>query len=272
MDKHGVRAGPEPMAQGSHRRPRRRTRQLRRRLARAAELAQPSAAAAETAAPAIEIELKLSIGAEDARRLGRLPSIRLSSRGRARTRRLHSVYYDTPTFELRRDGVALRLRRDGKRWIQTLKGAGEVQGGLHLRQEQDTPVPAQILNYPALAASGASPVLSDPALRAQLYPVFTTDFRRTSRNLELVPGTHVELCVDSGQVTAGSTGAPDQRDRAGAQAGAARKRCSHLAHVLLDDIAAAPGTRQQGPARVRARVRGSRDAGQGGGRRCWRRG
>src|SRR5262245_59817430 len=45
---------------------------------------------------AAEIELKLSIGAEDARRLGRLPAVRRSMRGRARTQTLHSVYYDTP--------------------------------------------------------------------------------------------------------------------------------------------------------------------------------
>ena len=155
-----------------------------------------------------EIELKLSIDPQDAQRLGRLPSIRQTSRGRARTQHLYSVYYDTAGFELGRDRVALRLRRDGKRWIQTVKGAGQVHGGLHLREEIDTPVPAQILNHHALAASNTSAVFADPALRAQLHPVFTTDFRRTLRNLELVPGTHVELCADSGQVTAGSGSLP----------------------------------------------------------------
>jgi triphosphatase len=155
-----------------------------------------------------EIELKLSIDPDDAPRLGRLPSIRQTSRGRARTQNLYSVYYDTPAFELRGDRVALRLRRDGKRWIQTLKGAGQVHGGLHMREEIDTPVPAQILNHHALAASSASAVFADPARRAQLHPVFATDFRRTLRNLELVPGTHVELCADFGQVAAGSASLP----------------------------------------------------------------
>jgi hypothetical protein len=122
--------------------------------------ASAGAAGASVSAPAAEIELKLSISAEDAHKLGRLPAIRRSASGRARTQALHSVYYDTPEFDLRRSGVALRLRRDRGRWIQTLKGACEVQGGLHLRQELDTPVPAQILNYHALA--GASPVFSDP--------------------------------------------------------------------------------------------------------------
>ena len=186
-------------------------------------------------APNAEVELKLSIGPEDARKLGRLPSIRQSSRGRTRTLKLHSVYYDTPGFDLRRDGVALRLRRDGKRWTQTLKGAGEVQGGLHLRQELDTPVPAQILNHLALAASAASAVFTDPALRAQLQPVFTTDFRRSLRNLEVMPGTHVELCVDSGQVTAGSASAPISEIELELKQGQPEALLA-FAHGLLDDI------------------------------------
>jgi inorganic triphosphatase YgiF len=177
---------------------------------------QPPAAEADVVAPPdqsagtpnAEVELKLSIGPEAIRKLGRLPSIRQSLRGRSRTLTLHNVYYDTPGFELRRDRVALRLRREGRRWVQTLKGAGEVQGGLHLRQELDTPVPAQILNHHALATSAASAVFTDPVLRAQLHPVFTTAYRRTLRNLELVPGTHVELCADSGQVTAGAASMP----------------------------------------------------------------
>ena len=99
-----------------------------------------------TSAPNAEIELKLSIGPEDARRLGRLPSIRQSfARPRAHAERCTASTTTLPAFELRRDGVALRLRRDGKRWIQTLKGAGEVQGG---------PAPAQGARY---TGAGADP-------------------------------------------------------------------------------------------------------------------
>jgi len=160
------------------------------------------------ATPIAEIELKLSIAPDDARRLGRVPAVRAASRGHARTRTLHSVYYDTPDFDLQHQGVALRLRRDGTRWTQTLKGGGTVQGGLHLREELDVAVPAQILNHHALAASGASPVFADPALRASLQPVFTTDFRRTLRHLEPVAGTRVELCIDAGEISAGSASSP----------------------------------------------------------------
>ena len=99
-------------------------------------------------------------------RLPRHPLLKAAARGRAITRHLYNVYYDTPEFALRSDKVALRLRRDGAKWTQTLKTAGRVEGGLHLRQEHDTPVPAQLLNYHALAQSGASAVFNDAELRA----------------------------------------------------------------------------------------------------------
>ncbi len=196
----------------------------------------PAGAAGDSASvPAAEIELKLSISAEDARKLGRLPAIRRSASGRARTQALHSVYYDTPELDLRRSGVALRLRRDRGRWIQTLKGGGEVQGGLHLRQELDTPVPAQILNYHALASAGASPVFSDPVLRARLHPVFTTEMRRTSRQLQPAAGTRIELCIDTGQVTTGSARAPISEIELELKQGEPEALLD-LARVLLDDL------------------------------------
>jgi inorganic triphosphatase YgiF len=187
------------------------------------------------AAPVTEIELKLSIAPEDARRLGRVPSVRAASRGRARTRTLHSVYFDTPDFRLQREGVALRLRRDGTRWTQTLKSGGRVQGGLHLREELEVAVPAQILNYHALAASGVSPVFADPGLRASLQPVFTTGFRRTLRRLEPVPGTHVELCIDMGEISAGSATVPISEIELELQAGRPEALLD-LAQALLADI------------------------------------
>jgi len=141
-------------------------------------------------------------------RLPRHPLLKTAARGRAITRHLYNVYYDTPEFALRSDKVALRLRRDGAKWIQTLKTAGRVEGGLHLRQEHDTPVPAQLLNYHALAQSGASAVFNDAELRANLQAVFVTDFKRSTHNIEAASGTLVELCIDSGSVTAGTNTAP----------------------------------------------------------------
>jgi inorganic triphosphatase YgiF len=152
---------------------------------------------------ALEVELKLSIAAENCAALARAAPVKSAGTGRATTAHLYSVYYDTPGFALRQHAVALRLRRIGKRWVQTLKAGGRVEAGLHQREEIETPVAAQIINLQALSESGVADVLTDPQIASQLTPVFITDFRRTTRLLEPVTGTRIELCLDRGAITAG---------------------------------------------------------------------
>src|SRR5512143_830578 len=74
----------------------------------------------------VETELKLHISAEHLQQLKRHPFLRSLSSGRAKTQKLYSIYYDTADLELRRQAMALRLRRVGRQWIQTLKGGGQV--------------------------------------------------------------------------------------------------------------------------------------------------
>jgi inorganic triphosphatase YgiF len=155
-----------------------------------------------------EIELKLSIAPEHIPAVGRIAQLKSASRGRAVTRSLYSIYYDTAELALRDQGAALRLRRTGSHWIQTLKTAGRVEAGLHQREELETPVPAQILNYTVLAQSNAAPLLADPELPLKLRPVFVTDFKRTTRLLQLDAGTQIEFCLDRGAVSAGDVHIP----------------------------------------------------------------
>ena len=157
---------------------------------------------------ALEVELKLSIAPHDAAVLARAAPLKSAAVARATVARLYSIYYDTPQFALRESGVALRLRRTGRRWVQTLKSAGRVDGGLHQRDEIETPLAAQIINYRALSESNLAQVLTDPQLPLQLAPVFVSDFKRTTRLLEPAPGTRIELCLDRGTITAGSAQVP----------------------------------------------------------------
>ncbi len=55
--------------------------------------------------------------------------------------RLHSVYLDTAAFALARHGIALRVRRQGRRWEATAKWAGTSAGSLHQRPELTVPLP-----------------------------------------------------------------------------------------------------------------------------------
>ncbi len=60
---------------------------------------------------ATEIELKLLINPADIASLRRHPMLKAHASGRARTRTLFSIYFDTPDSSLRQQHVALRVRR-----------------------------------------------------------------------------------------------------------------------------------------------------------------
>jgi len=152
----------------------------------------------------VETELKLHISPEHLQKLKRHPFIRSLSAGRAVTQKLYSIYYDTADLELRRQAMALRLRRVGRQWVQTLKGGGQVSAGLHQRNEWETPVPSEQLDLDVLKASGGE---LPRGVRNHLRPVFVTDF---SRNVRLVDfeGAQIELCMDSGEIRAGQASCP----------------------------------------------------------------
>ena len=151
----------------------------------------------------METELKLLLAPQDLRRLRRDPRIKALQQGRASTRRVHSVYYDTPELALLRAGLALRLRSDGGRWLQTLKTEGQAAAGLHLREEWEWPLPGEALDFGLLATTPEAKLFRAPRLRAALAPVFTTEFERTSLRLGFADGSLAELCLDSGEIRSG---------------------------------------------------------------------
>lgn len=150
---------------------------------------------------AVETELKLRIAPEHLARLKRHPFLRTLSGERAVTRQLYSVYFDTPDLRLHHERMALRLRRVGKQWLQTLKGGGGVRAGLHQRNEWETPVDGERLDFAALEAAGATAL--PPALRKQVQPLFVTDFTRSIRMLQF-EGATIELSLDSGEIRTGN--------------------------------------------------------------------
>jgi inorganic triphosphatase YgiF len=174
----------------------------------AAPEAPPAVPDASARAPLRELEIKFAIAPDDIPRLARLPLLRHCTAGRTVTRKMHSVYYDTPEHDLQRAGAGLRLRREGTRWVQTLKSGGRVEAGLHQRDEMETEVPAQLLDYRMLVASQVSEALADPARRARLQPVFIADFTRSLRQIEPTPGTVLEMAVDQGTISAGDASVP----------------------------------------------------------------
>lgn len=155
----------------------------------------------------MEIELKLLIAAADVARLRALPLLAQLTATPAHTETLLSTYFDTPQLHLKQHRSALRVRKSAQQWIQTFKGGGRVEAGLHQRHEWECPVSGPQIELASLLAQIDNPAAADilalPDLMQQLQPVFTTDFERTTWMLQLPQQTVVELALDQGVVSAG---------------------------------------------------------------------
>ncbi|QJR12833.1 hypothetical protein DSM104443_03926 [Usitatibacter rugosus] len=145
-----------------------------------------------------EIELKLSLSPADVaafRRAGPLSGVRPTRR------KLTSIYYDTPDCELQKAGMALRLRKSGRTWTQTLKGGTSGTGGLHERHEWETERPDATIDLAAL--EGTMLDKASGTVGERLRPAFTVEFQRETWDIEPVPGTRVEVALDRGQASVG---------------------------------------------------------------------
>ncbi len=149
---------------------------------------------------AMEIELKLLVAPEHANGVWR--ALSKHPHPRPATKNLFSAYYDTPERRLAGKGVALRLRRQGRHWIQTIKGGGSAAGGLHQRLEHEIEVPAQLPYFPAMVAAGFGNLIAKPGVRNTIGVAFVTDFRRTSTIVSPVPESRVEISLDRGEIVA----------------------------------------------------------------------
>lgn len=154
----------------------------------------------------IETELKITLDAAALARLRRHPALRGGTR---RTQRLVSVYYDTPDHALATARIALRLRRVGNRWIQTIKrrDGGVASAGFFAHEESERPAPGGRLVLDGPDEDGALAAVAEAAAGAPLAPVFETRVRRTSHRLAEAAG-EVELALDEGEIVAGARRAP----------------------------------------------------------------
>ena len=150
-----------------------------------------------TAIHPVEIELKLTLPPQQVaaflKRMARRRSVPVQQD-------LVTRYFDTPDFALSAQGVALRVRRVGRRWLQTLKTEGERQGGLSRRAEYEMPVSRGTPDWGRFPAEALEWV--PEALRAQLIPVFETRFHRTAWLIKGREGAQIEVALDVGEVRA----------------------------------------------------------------------
>lgn len=155
-----------------------------------------------------EIELKLRLPADSIARLQRHPLLKSLSTSRPVTEKLHTVYYDTSDYDLKRNNVAFRLRRIGKNWIQSIKGGGSAVAGLHQRYEWEAPVLGAQPDFKKIPNSALVRIFDSDILCEQLRPLFTTEFKRSTRLLRFMDHTEAELCLDQGRIVASNVSMP----------------------------------------------------------------
>lgn len=116
--------------------------------------------------------------------------------------RLHAMYFDTPGRELARARIAIRLRQEGRDWVQTLKmpGANAIS-----RVEINHPRPGPVLDLSVYAGTEAQAALT--AIKGELGLRYETDVQRLFCKVRGRHGT-VELAYDTGVLRAGALELP----------------------------------------------------------------
>ena len=160
--------------------------------------------------PDNETELKLRGEPEALKAVFAGPAICDKATGRGRSRRLENVYYDTADQRLRARGLAFRVRRDGRRYVQTLK-SGDVGGLVAWRGEWQTPLGSADPDL-ALLPAEACEVLDGLVAPGELRSLFTTRVRRQVRRLAAGASggrpSLIEAALDLGAIEAGGRSLP----------------------------------------------------------------
>src|SRR5690554_5522737 len=151
---------------------------------------------------AIELEIKLTVSEPaQTKALDWLMARSGAMQGSAKT--LINRYYDTADAALNRARAALRVRKAGDYYLQTLKTQGEFVGGAQRREEWEWELASPELD---LSLLGQTPLHGQVGL-SDLALAFETNFQRQVVMLE--SGTSViEVAVDSGEILEGGRSLP----------------------------------------------------------------
>lgn len=130
------------------------------------------------------------------------------ARGKVHKTRLRARYFDTADEALARAGIVLRIRREGRGWMQTAKGraAGgfdrlEHNAEISATEAEGLPDPARHAGHPVHDA------LLQALGNAPLQATFETDVARVARTVA-ASGSSIEVALDRGQLRAAGRSQP----------------------------------------------------------------
>jgi triphosphatase len=152
-----------------------------------------------------ETEIKLRASRATLAALRDHPLLKKRNKSGWEQRELFNQYFDTPARDLAKAKIALRIRRDGEVFIQTLKTRGQSVAGLSERNEYDWNLQSAELDLSKLDDSCWPAALAELD-KHQLVPIFTTDFIREKAEIawgRAKARVVIEAALDLGKVIAG---------------------------------------------------------------------
>jgi triphosphatase len=149
--------------------------------------------------PHKEIEVKLELAPANLPDLKKIPFLR-TVKPAPKSANQVSVYFDTDEQKLRKRGLMLRVRREGRRYRQTIKAT--AHNGDFERDEWEAEIAGNEPDLNEANGTALEPLLTKK-LRRGLKPVFETRVRRTV--YPLVDNAHaIALTVDQGTIDTGT--------------------------------------------------------------------
>jgi triphosphatase len=146
-----------------------------------------------------EIEIRFDVRPDDLTRLARSPAPGGIAASPPSTRHLSSVYYDTPELLFAKAGLALRVRKSGRSYVQTVKNEGT--GPLaSQRGEYECNLPSASPDLRFVPDADVRDRLTAIAEGEGFEPVIETEIRRTTRKLKTACGDEIELALDRGEI------------------------------------------------------------------------
>jgi triphosphatase len=152
-----------------------------------------------------ETEIKLRVSRNTLTALREHPLLKKRIKSGWERHELANQYFDTPEHALAAARVALRIRKDGEQYIQTLKTRGRSIAGLSQRGEWEWPLEKAKLDLKKLDEQCWPESLAELD-KKQLKPLFSTNFVREKAELAWGRGkskTVIEAALDLGEVKAG---------------------------------------------------------------------
>ena len=108
-------------------------------------------------------------------------------------------YFDTEHCDLAKNDIAYRVRKEGRRYVASLKWRGHSEDGLHVREEINVPVDDEEANPSVFKESNVGKQVMELIEGKALRCFMETTFKRRRFRIDTGYGIY-EFSIDSGEI------------------------------------------------------------------------